>query len=614
MSFLYPLGLLGLIGIPILIIIYIIKSKYTEQTVSSTYLWTLSERFLKRKNPISRLTGIISLVLQILAIALISLAIAHPIITVPDLADEYCFILDASGSMNMTSGDKTRFERGKERIAEIIDDSVDGSIYSLVYVGNTTNAVFEQISDKEQAKLLLTETEPVYNAADFTDAIGMAQGYFDKNSGMQTYLVTDKSYQNHENVTVINVAGSENNYGISGVTYTVKDNRLTVNGQVTSYQKDASLGVELYVDDGAEAKANGTIVARAGVPTAFQLTCAIGKFSSLKVSVSNADALAYDNEYVIFDVTSESSYDTLLVSDTPFFLQSALETLMNARLDVVSTKAYAGQSGYGLYVFDCFTPEALPKDGTVWLVNPTQSVSESGFSVQGEVSLEAAEKLVLEESSSSTMTKLTADMAREDVYVMKYVKCGLYRNFTTVYSYNRNPVLFAGTNGYGNREVVFAFDLHDSNLPVLFDYAVIMRNLIEYSFPEVVERTDYYCGDTVDINVPANCESIRIDSPNENVSYLNTDNATCTLKLDEVGVYTVTMTVGSSQRSFNIYASMPEEERIPTLVETEICLLGNATDGGFDGVFDPLMILFIALAVIFLADWGVYCYEKYQLR
>ena len=49
MTFLYPLGLLGLLGIPVLIVIYIIKSKYTEQTVSSTYLWKLSERFLKKR-------------------------------------------------------------------------------------------------------------------------------------------------------------------------------------------------------------------------------------------------------------------------------------------------------------------------------------------------------------------------------------------------------------------------------------------------------------------------------------------------------------------------------------------------------------------------------------
>ena len=49
MNFLYPLGLLGLIGVPILIIIYIIKNKYMEQTIASTYIWTVSERFLKRK-------------------------------------------------------------------------------------------------------------------------------------------------------------------------------------------------------------------------------------------------------------------------------------------------------------------------------------------------------------------------------------------------------------------------------------------------------------------------------------------------------------------------------------------------------------------------------------
>ena len=68
MSFLYPLGLLGLIGIPILIIIYILKNKYTEQTISSTYLWRLSEKFLKKKKPISKISGIISLILQIVCL------------------------------------------------------------------------------------------------------------------------------------------------------------------------------------------------------------------------------------------------------------------------------------------------------------------------------------------------------------------------------------------------------------------------------------------------------------------------------------------------------------------------------------------------------------------
>ena len=49
MSFIYPLGLIGLVGVPILIIIYILRSKYNEQTVPSTYLWILSEKFFKRR-------------------------------------------------------------------------------------------------------------------------------------------------------------------------------------------------------------------------------------------------------------------------------------------------------------------------------------------------------------------------------------------------------------------------------------------------------------------------------------------------------------------------------------------------------------------------------------
>jgi len=54
MSLLYPLGLLGLLAIPVLIIIYIIKSKYTEQVIASTYLWELSEKFLKKRRRINR--------------------------------------------------------------------------------------------------------------------------------------------------------------------------------------------------------------------------------------------------------------------------------------------------------------------------------------------------------------------------------------------------------------------------------------------------------------------------------------------------------------------------------------------------------------------------------
>ena len=159
MSFQYPLGLLGLIGIPIVILIYIIKNKHTEQIVTSNYLWHLSEKFLTKKKPVSLISGIISLILQIISITIISLLIAHPIIYIPNGAKDYCFILDASGSMNMLTNGESRLEKAKLEIKNIINSSSEGSKYTLIYAGDSARIVYEKFGNKEKACELLDDLE-----------------------------------------------------------------------------------------------------------------------------------------------------------------------------------------------------------------------------------------------------------------------------------------------------------------------------------------------------------------------------------------------------------------------------------------------------------------------
>ena len=48
MSFLNPAGLWGLLGIPVLILIYIIKPKFQEKLVTSTFIWKLSQKYKKK--------------------------------------------------------------------------------------------------------------------------------------------------------------------------------------------------------------------------------------------------------------------------------------------------------------------------------------------------------------------------------------------------------------------------------------------------------------------------------------------------------------------------------------------------------------------------------------
>ena len=59
MSWLTPIGFLGLIGLIVLLIIYLIKPNYQTKQISSTFVWKLSLKYRKKKLPISKLRNIL---------------------------------------------------------------------------------------------------------------------------------------------------------------------------------------------------------------------------------------------------------------------------------------------------------------------------------------------------------------------------------------------------------------------------------------------------------------------------------------------------------------------------------------------------------------------------
>lgn len=619
MTFLYPLGLLGLIGIPILIIVYIIKQKYTEQTVASTYLWILSEKFLKRRNPFSRITGLISLLLQIFAIALISVALAHPMINMPGAAYEYCFVLDGSGSMNMEQGETTRFQQAKNEIALQIEEAAPGSKYTLVVAKENVTVVYERVTDKDMALLLLDEQDCGYDADTMDLAINEAQKYFNENSGVRIQVYSDGEHIVNENITLVNVATEAQNYGIDNVTYNFNGNKLNVIGDLLSYSGSETLEVYLYIDGAEEAAAGYVGVVSPEYPARFQLSCEAESFSSLRIELVVDDDLSEDNEIYVYDVKSDSAYNAVIISESSLFLELAMKSWGFSNFMVMTPEEFETElmgeiSGYGLYIFDCYSPEKLPTDGAVWLIAPTASTKDSGFSVQGTIDMGKGGILDRSKSTSTLTTTLLDGITGDNIYITSYVRCSLYREFTTLYSYRNHPLVFVGTNAMGNREVVIAFDIHTTNMALVPDFVVLLKNCMEYSFPDVVEKSDYHVGENAVINVLASCDSIRVESPEGNVSYLSTSVATTELALTEAGTYTVTASIDGNLREYKLFVAIPEEERAVQTAPAELNVHGTATEGGFDGQYDPLFIVFICLAVIFALEWGVYCYEKRQLR
>ncbi|MBP3396906.1 MAG: BatA and WFA domain-containing protein, partial [Clostridia bacterium] len=559
MRFLYPLGLLGLIGVPILILIYIIKNKYTEQTVASNYIWHYSERFLKRRKKLPKIAGLISLIMQLLAVVVISLSIAHPVITFPGAANEYCFIIDASGSMNMQSDGGSRLDAAKAEVATLIEESLQGGVYTLITVDdNSTDVLCLRESDKKKALEKLSGVVASFGDTEMADALSMAQGYFDANNGVRTYLVTDKRYEQHRNVELITVGGGEQNFALSDAKYTFDAENETLQVEVTlsAYGKDGEVSVSLFLGEEESPVDSKTLTLAADTAETVLFSVQTPGFGSFRLQLAGNDALAADNVLVVYNRISENDQTALIVSATPFFLQSVLGAVGNVAVTTVTPDAYAKAgggmagsvpvTGYSLYIFDSYTPAALPADGSVWLLNAQGNLAEAGFSVQGEVALQEAVPLTLTTSSASMAKRLVENLRGEAVHVYKYMKYGLYSNFTTLYSYRGQPLVFAGQNTLGNNQVVFAFSLHDSNFTMLADFIPLMDNLISYSFPGVLDRVNYVSGEALEINVPAGCTEIKIETPGGDVAYPTSGLAAREYLLREPGAYTVSLTVGGT--------------------------------------------------------------------
>ncbi len=615
MSFMYPLGLLGLIGIPVIIIIYILQSKFTEQTVNSNYLWHLSEKFMKRKNPLSGITGIISLILQILMVIVITMILSRPIITLPNAAKDYQFVLDASSSMTMQEGKETRFEIAKDEIEKVIKNAKNGSTYSLVYVTNDEAVrAFDGINNKKTAISLIADVKAGHTSTSHTSLLNTAQGIFDKNTASLVYLVTDKSYNIHENIEIIDV-GNENteNYGIFDVEYSHTGGRLKINANAISYVSDATLNIKVSID-GKDMKATDFNV-KAGemTPVSFDVPCST--FGSFKIEITTADGYMLDNSVNIYNMKSDKTYSVLIVSDTGFFFKAVIDALVDSDIDVVTPDEYENVTDeYGLYIFDSYTPASLP-NGAVWLINADRSIENSGFGVRGKISLSPSDVIEKSKSTSTNVRKLLEGVGDSEIYITDYVKySGMYLNFHTLYSYDSNPLIFAGANGLGNRQVVFGFDLHKSDLALSTDFVILLRNLLEYSFPDVIDETSYIVGEDALVNILKNAENLKAISPSGKDIYIETDGATATVALTEVGTYEISMKLAGNEMKYQIYSGAIQVESAPTVYEEDFTLTGEKTESNIDGEYDPMMVFFICLVILFIADWGVYCYEKYQLR
>src|SRR5215210_7125912 len=103
MPFATPLALLGLLFIPAVVAMYLLKLRRDEAIVPSTLLWNRLVADVEANAPWQRLRRSLLLLLQLLLVLALAILAARPFVERPaGLARDLVLVVDASASMGAT--------------------------------------------------------------------------------------------------------------------------------------------------------------------------------------------------------------------------------------------------------------------------------------------------------------------------------------------------------------------------------------------------------------------------------------------------------------------------------------------------------------------------------
>ena len=338
---------------------------------------------------------------------------------------------------------------------------------------------------------------------------------------------------------------------------------------------------------------------------------------SVKAVISLEDGLMDDNSFTVFANTQQVNTKALIVSSNATYLEAIFDA-MRIEHTTVTPSGYRLLSGYDIYVYDGFKPNTLPQIGASMFFGLKNSVEGSGFLVSGEQIPEEATTLAWTGNEDSSLYKtLTRGIGmNRDILLKQYMQYSLVNDFTTILTANKKPAVFVGRSDYGTREVVFNFDLHNSNLPLLYDFVPLMRNLVDYCKPRFLTSFDYTVGDKATFSIADEIDKVTVKRPDKTEGepiYFEEGQEQYIYETRTVGEHIVTISYKDGEtKEVRFFAHMSKPEMNPqpeAQANFTLAITDNTTKG--DGILDNILPIIIAAAAFFAADWILYTHEQY---
>ncbi len=554
MTFLSPLAFaLFALSAP-LVLLYFLKVRRRQRTVSSLLLWDTLLRDREASAFFQRLQRDPLLILQILALLALTLALARPAVTVMgEGARKVVIVLDTSASMKARDVSPSRFEVARSEAAQLVRRLGEGAEVMVIEAGVQPSVLAPLSRDRDRALAAIRAAHARDLPHRLVEAIRTARALVATDPKAEIHVFTDGAYTFARDADTtdprlrwVGVGRRSQNVGITSLAV-----RKTYYGSfdyqaylsLVNHSADAqTFGFSLEVDGKRIAEKSVTL--EPSVRRSLVLPFSHNGGGTIIARLNVSDDLDSDN-VAYAALPPPRKIAVTLVSPGNLFLEKVLKTDPHVALDVKTPEQYQGGMGDAdVVVLDSVAPSKVG-EGRFVFVN----------TVPPDVPLEVLGRIeqptVMDWDRNHPVMRHVefAKVAIEDAMRVRPLAAG-----RALVEAVGGPLIYALEEP--DRKAIFmGFDLFKSDLPLRVAFPLILSNSLRWLHPAALEQSSLQlaAGQPILLPVAHGITSATITTPSgRTVKAPVTRGAISFTETDEVGVYTLATARGETRLAVNL--------------------------------------------------------------
>lgn len=510
-----------------LVALYLLKVRRQEQRVGSTWLWQKAQRDLLAQTPFRRFTCEWPLLLQLAALAGLSVALAGPSVrgrTI--LGDHVALVVDTSASMGALEPDgKTRFDHARAAVRRVLGGLSPGADAWLIEAGREPRITTALERDVRKLEAALNALAPRDVEGELSRSVALAADRLRALDGSKRIvLVTDGAAPDPGLVSsaelpidVIRVGGPRDNTAIVRVDVRRGVDPVTRRDQVQAFASVLHRGaaprevfVTLRQKDVVSPLASRKLVLKPGerAPVVLSFDPAPSDAGTgLIVELSPPDALPADDRAYGRVPASPKLPVVLTPPAASPWVERALRAdpeaeLIEVPLDALATEALPYDS---LVVIQGACPARSPGADVLIIAPPPgpcrtlrvgSAIDQAAVTTWQEADLRLR-FLTMDGVLVRTARQLIAERAQDE----------LVRT--------AQGAVVADASSPGQTVTVVGFDVAESNWPLKASFVLFVRNVMELAREHRARGITgpATTGESVRLRVPVDLEELRVEDP-----------------------------------------------------------------------------------------------------